>query len=996
MKLHWTTDELNDRWTLLPAERALADTAKADHNRLGLAVLLKWHQQEGQFPQRLDEVPEPVLAFVAGQLRLSAAEFGHYDWEGRSIKYHRAAIREFLGVREATAQDLQALEAWFSQEVLPYYRQPEYLKARLAERLRELHIEAPPPERVQRLIRAATAAYDDHLATDLLARLTTETRVALDALLDTPEPGDEAAERPPRSGWHALKAEPGPLGVETATEEIRKLQELRALGLPEGLFAGVAAKVLDSYRQRAAAEDLHELRRHREPLRYLLLAAYCHRRTQELTDGLAELLIDVVHHVGAKAERRVDKRLLRDFKRVAGKTNLLFRMAEAALAQPDGIVHEVIYSVVSEQTLRDLLKEYKTTGSYQQQVQLTMRGSYQHHYRRVVPALIQALAFHSNNAVHRPVIQALDLLKRYAAADAEPTQHHYKPDDEVPLDGVVKGAWRELVVKRDRHGNSAVNRINYELCVLQAVREKLRCKEVWVAGADRFRNPDDDLPADFAAQRATYYTALRQPLDAETFITGLQRELADGLAALDQALPKQDQVKILAKGGGWIAVSPLTALATPANLDRLKAEITQQWPMISLLDMLKEADLRVRFTDQLHSATARENLDRATLQRRLLLSLYGLGTNMGLKRVSAGSEEDDFRDLLYTRRRFLSRDRLRAAIAQVVNAILRARSPALWGNATTTCASDAKKFAAWDQNLLTEWHVRYRGPGIMIYWHVERKSTCIYSQLKSCSSSEVAAMIEGVLRHCTDMTVEKNYVDTHGQSEIAFAFCRLLGFQLLPRLKAIHRQKLYRPEPGRPDAYPNLQHVLTRPIKWDRIRQQYDEMIKYATALRLGTAETEAILRRFTRHGLQHPTYKALAELGKVNKTIFLCQYLRLESLRREIHEALQVIENWNSANGFIFYGKGGEFASNRFEDQEIAMLSLHLLQICLVYINTLMIQQVLAEPQWQNRLNAEDMRALTPLFYNHVNPYGKIHLDMDTRLAIEEPELAYIRPHPR
>ena len=89
-------------------------------------------------------------------------------------------------------------------------------------------------------------------------------------------------------------------------------------------------------------------------------------------------------------------------------------------------------------------------------------------------------------------------------------------------------------------------------------------------------------------------------------------------------------------------------------------------------------------------------------------------------------------------------------------------------------------------------------------------------------------------------------------------------------------------------------------------------MIKFATALRLGTAEAaEAILRRFTRSGLQHPTYKALAELGKAIKTIFLCEYLHSIDLRREIQEGLNVIENWNSANGFIFYGRSSEIATS-------------------------------------------------------------------------------------
>lgn len=108
--------------------------------------------------------------------------------------------------------------------------------------------------------------------------------------------------------------------------------------------------------------------------------------------------------------------------------------------------------------------------------------------------------------------------------------------------------------------------------------------------------------------------------------------------------------------------------------------------------------------------------------------------------------------------------------------------------------------------------------------------------LINCTASEVAAMIEGAMRHGTTMDVEANYTDSHGQSEIGFGITRLLNFDLPPRIKRINKVKLYRPVAGEPDAYPQLAPALTRPIGWELIAQQYDQMIKYATAIRTRTA----------------------------------------------------------------------------------------------------------------------------------------------------------------
>ncbi|MGW2600277.1 Tn3 family transposase [Streptomyces klenkii] len=143
----------------------------------------------------------------------------------------------------------------------------------------------------------------------------------------------------------------------------------------------------------------------------------------------------------------------------------------------------------------------------------------------------------------------------------------------------------------------------------------------------------------------------------------------------------------------------------------------------------------------------------------------------------------------------------------------------------------------------------------------------------------------------------------------------------------------------------------------------------YATAIRVGTAS--------------HPAYQAMLEVGRAQKTIFVARYLRDRDLQREIQEGLNVVEGWNGANDVIFFGKSGELSSNRRDQQELSVLSLHLLQTALVFVNTLMIQDLLADPEWADVLTEEDKRALTPLFWMHVRPYGEVQLNMGHRLQL-------------
>jgi len=924
---------------------------------------------------------------VARQLDIGLTSAQTLAGSGRTVERHRADIRTLFGFREASVADGEALTAWLRDHAVAETRDPALLASALEQRCRDLAIEPPAPERIVRIVRAALHAYDERFCDDMHRRLPAATRTRLDALLrpaagEQPGAANDAPDDPGPAVLMHLQADPGGPSVNSLQTELAKLVLVRQLGLPADLFGPTRSHEVERYNQRVVVEAPYELRRHAEPLRLTALAAFAHLRGRSLTDGLVDLLIETIHRIAAHAERKVERELLDDLKRVTGKQNILFALADASLAQPDGVVREVVFPVAGEQTLRDLVKEWKATGpTSRTTLRTVIRNSYSGHYRRMVPKVLQALEFRSNNEGHRPVIRALELLRR----SADSTRRVFPAEEDVPLDGVVSGLWRDAVIEPDAQGRQRINRIPYEIGVLQALREQLRCKEIWVVGANRSRNPDEDLPADFAAERAAYDAALQLPVEADRFIEGLKEERRTERATLDAGLPSNAEVRRgERRGKSWITLTPLGAQPDPDNIIKMKAELQAKWSMTGLLDMVKERDLRLGMTEAFKSPTVYERLERSVLRPRLLLCLHGLGTNAGLQRLASLGSEVSTKDLASVRHRSLSVPALREAIATVANGTLAARDPAIWGDGTNACASDSKHFGAWDQHLTTQWHVRYGGRGVMIYWHVERKSLCIHSQLTSPSSSEVASMIEGVLHHCTEMEVDRQYVDSHGQSTVGCAFCRLLGFQLLPRLKAIGSQKLYRPDTGQPDASPHLQPVLTKPIDWELIRQQYDQMVQYATALRLGTAETEAILRRFTRHNIQHPTYKALAELGRAVQTIFLARYLHSLALRHEIHEGLNTIERWNGANDFIYFARHGEMTSNRREDHEISMLSLHLLQNCMVYVNTLMLQEVLAQPHWQGRLTEADLRALTPLIWEHVNPYGRFELDMTTRLPLK------------
>lgn len=969
-KVSWSHEELVEHFHLEPAELDFVQEFHGDVHRQGVAVLLKALLYLGYFPAQLNQVPLEVRTFIAGQLNLLWDHTEHYPWESSTRKYHLSLIRQYTGWRFPAAQDKAELEVWLREEGARSAHTEADLLESAYERLCCLRIELPTEKELGRLVNAALNGFFQDIYTRLTTRLSAEVRARLDQLLVVPE-GEMV------SPFERLKADPPAPGVDNLKQEITRLQQLRALGITDEVMMDVPSEVLRILKRRARNERAGEMREHPAAIRYALLACFIHQRAREVTDDVTRMMMEMIHRIESQTERQLDRELLQDIKKVEGKVQILFRVAEAVVETPDGTVREVIFPRIKEEVFQNLVAEFKTSGpQYRVLHQLFMRNKYARHYRRMLPLVLENLTFRSDNRF-QPVIEALQAIK-----DCVGTKQQYLPEN-VPLVGVVSRAWTDTVIE-EKNGETRINRKYYELCVLQKLERALKCKEVWVEGAAEFCNPRHDLPRDWQQEerRVALYQSLGQPVAVKSFLDPLRERLTTALTNFNRDLPRNPFVRVYyppnQEERGLFAINRLAAQPEPQSIGLIKDAINRQYGMLDLLDVFVEADRRAGFTRHFTHSGTKEVRSREQLRPLIILDLFAEGTNTGIRRVAKANHQYAYDELLYVRKNYFSVAALRSANVSVVNQILALRNPRLWGEGHA-CASDGKRFESWSQNLMTEWRSRYKGYGVLIYWHVETNAVCIYSQLRSFSSSEVAAMIEGLIRHDTEMRVEKNFVDSHGQSEVAFAFCHLLGgLRLMPRLKRIKYERLYLPDKGMQDQFPHLAGVLTRPIRWEIIEQQYDEMVKHAVALKTRTAQAEAILRRFNSYNLTHPTYKALAELGKVEKTIWLCHYLSALELRQEVQEGLNVVERWNGANDFICYGRQGIFASNSREQQEVSTLCLQLLQNCLMLINTILVEQTIEQQQLMERLSVEDLRALTPLFYEHINPYGVFELDLE------------------
>ncbi|MFJ9900511.1 DUF4158 domain-containing protein [Streptomyces sp. NPDC091280] len=397
---------------------------KTGATRLGFAVQLKFLAWRGRFPRMRLELPPDAVEHVAKQVGVAASELGFYDFTSRAAKRHRSELRDLTGWHECSKTDLVKLVSHLVDVIWHDERREEQVRAELLRQMRVDLIEPPTAAQITTIIRSALHQADERAVAEVAARLARvqDCPRRLDALVFTDptgeatEQGDGAAvdgdaqeedEDDTESVLSDIKSHPGNVSLNSLLDEIKKLKQVRAVGVPAKAFTGIGVQVVGAWRARTSAASPSHLRRFDDPVRHVLLAALLFQRQREITDTLVELLNSTVHRINARAEKKVTEAFVAEFTKVRGKSGLLGKIATASLGAPDGSVRSVVFPAAGgEKTLKDLVAEMKATNAeFARNKREVFKSSYSNHYRSGLMKLLEVLDFCSSNDQHKPVMR---------------------------------------------------------------------------------------------------------------------------------------------------------------------------------------------------------------------------------------------------------------------------------------------------------------------------------------------------------------------------------------------------------------------------------------------------------------------------------------------------------------------------------------------------------------------------------------------------------------
>ena len=532
--------------------------------------------------------------------------------------------------------------------------------------------------------------------------------------------------------------------------------------------------------------------------------------------------------------------------------------------------------------------------------------------------------------------------------------------DRAPISFAPR-SWTPLILQGGK-----IDRRAYELCLFSELKRRLDAGDVWVEGAKRFQSFESFLiPAPtFELTREEGPLPVAVDTDIEIYLEQQRQTLNDGLSELSRlaAVGELDDVELT---GAWFSVTPHKAMF-PDIAKALKPKVEGRLPAIRITDLLLEVDARTGFSNAFtHLRTGRT----ADNKLALLTAVLADGINLGLTRMADVSPGLTMRQLAWAHDWHIREEGYTAAHAILVNAQRQLPLAVLWGDGTTS-SSDGQYFPAGGHaEAISDLNARYGpNPGAKFYRFTSDQYGAFHIIAMNANASEAIYVLDGLLYHGSDLAIETHYVDTGGVSDMSFALCHLVGFQLVPRLRGLKDRRLYL-FPG--DTPPeNLASLVGDPVNVERIKANWNDILRLVTTIRSGQVRPSTLLAKLSAFPRQNGLALALRDIGRINRSIFLPQWWQNPEMRRNATAGLNKSEAQNTLARALFFNRLGELRDRTFESQFYRASGLNLLINAIVYWNTLYLEPAFSE------LNREGV-ATPPDVIKHITPLGWQHISL-------------------
>jgi TnpA family transposase len=937
-------DDLARLFTLSRSDRDLVAGRRNDASRLGFAVQLALLRHPGTTLANLDRSSAPLVAWLAGQLDIPPAAFDDYARRPQTMTDHARRLAIILGLHGPTAADLPlmieaaARTAWNTERGQP-------IAASVVVALRTVGIILPVAAVIERAAIAGRARARQRATDALLHDLTEAQVVKLDGLLTL----DSSLGMTPLA-W--LKTMPVAPKADHVGELLDRLYLIRKIGLSPDIAGRIHVERWRQFVREGYASDAHQLGRYATRRRRAILAATVCDLEGRLTDAVLDMADKLIGGMFAKARNTAQQRYVASARDVGRLMRLFHGTIEAlATAQAsDRDAFEVVDDAVGWAKLLRIREEVQALADLAGEDPLLHAADRWKTLRKFAPALIEALEFRAARA-NDPMVAALKLLRDLNLSG----KREVPPDAPMPF----RKAWRQLVLEQGRP-----NRRLYETAVLATLRDKLRSGDVWVEHSSNYRRFDSYLMPQGAVPNAAAELGL--PATADEWLATRGKELDRRLKHFADRL-RRGELDGVELRDERLHVTPAKASATPETR-AFAGGIDTLMPQVRITELLHEVNRATGFASAFTNLRTGERCDD---ENALLAAVLADATNLGLGRMASASHGVTRDKLIWTAGAYIRPETYKAALGRIIDAHHALPIASIWGDGTTS-SSDRQFFrSAKRGDAAGDVNARYgHDPGLGFYTHVSDQHGPYSVRVMSATSHEAPYVLDGLMRHGTGLRIGTHYTDTGGASDHVFILCAMLGFRFCPRLRDFPDRKLATLEPA--SAYNELAPIIGRRVKVDVIRAHWDEILRLVASLQAGTVLPSSMLKRLAAFQRQNQLDLALQELGRIERTLFMLDWLESPQLRQHCQAGLNKSEQRHALAQVICTFKQGRIADRGQEAQQFRASGLNLVIAAIVYWNSTYIADAVAHLRAQGQAVSAAMLAHTsPLTWEHIGFSG-------------------------